>query len=94
MVMALGGEPVGPRYIDWNFVSSSKDRINQARDDWRAGRMKLPDLDNGEFIRPLWWVQLPRPDLLHRSACAASCCSIFLLLDHAPVAGELLRIEL
>jgi redox-sensitive bicupin YhaK (pirin superfamily) len=50
MVMALGGEPVGPRYIDWNFVSSSKDRINQARDDWKAGRMKLPDLDNGEFI--------------------------------------------
>jgi redox-sensitive bicupin YhaK (pirin superfamily) len=50
MVMALGGEPVGPRYIDWNFVSSSKDRINQAREDWKAGRMKLPDLDNGEFI--------------------------------------------
>lgn len=50
MVMALGGEPVGSRYIDWNFVSSSKDRINQARDDWKAGRMKLPDLDNGEFI--------------------------------------------
>jgi redox-sensitive bicupin YhaK (pirin superfamily) len=49
MVMALGGEPVGPRYIDWNFVSSSKDRIDQARDDWQAGRMKLPDLDNGEF---------------------------------------------
>lgn len=49
-VMALGGEPVGPRYIDWNFVSSSKDRIAQAREDWSAGRMKLPDLDNGEFI--------------------------------------------
>src|SRR5690606_25516444 len=50
MVMALGGEPVGPRYIDWNFVSSSKERIDQAREDWKAGRMKLPDLDNGEFI--------------------------------------------
>lgn len=49
-VMALGGEPVGPRYIDWNFVSSSKERIDQARADWAAGRMKLPDLDNGEFI--------------------------------------------
>jgi len=49
-VMALGGEPVGPRYIDWNFVSSSKERIDQARADWQAGRMKLPDLDNGEFI--------------------------------------------
>src|SRR5690606_757497 len=50
VVMALGGEPVGPRYIDWNFVSSSKERIDQAREDWQAGRMKLPDLDNGEFI--------------------------------------------
>ena len=48
-VMALGGEPVGPRYIDWNFVSSSKERIGQAREDWLAGRMKLPDLDNDEF---------------------------------------------
>ena len=49
-VMLLGGEPVGPRLIEWNFVSSSKDRIEQAKADWRAGRMKLPDLDNGEFI--------------------------------------------
>lgn len=49
VVMALGGEPVGPRYIDWNFVSSSKERIEQARADWQAGRMKLPDLDDGEF---------------------------------------------
>ena len=50
VVMALGGDPVGPRYIDWNFVSSSKERIDQARADWAAGRMKLPDLDDGEFI--------------------------------------------
>ena len=50
VVMALGGEPVGPRYIDWNFVSSSKERIEQARADWAAGRMKLPDLDDREFI--------------------------------------------
>src|SRR5690606_4696004 len=50
VVMALGGEPVGSRYIDWNFVSSSKARIDQAREDWKAGRMKLPDLDNDEFI--------------------------------------------
>ena len=50
VVMALGGEPVGPRWIDWNFVSSSKERIEQAREDWAAGRMKLPDLDNEEFI--------------------------------------------
>jgi redox-sensitive bicupin YhaK (pirin superfamily) len=50
IVMLLGGEPVGERFIEWNFVSSSKDRIEQAKADWRAGRMKLPDLDNGEFI--------------------------------------------
>ncbi len=49
-LLALGGEPVGPRFIEWNFVSSSKERISQAKADWRAGRMKLPDLDSGEFI--------------------------------------------
>lgn len=50
VVVVLAGEPVGPRYIEWNFVSSSRERIEQAKADWRAGRMKLPDLDNGEFI--------------------------------------------
>jgi redox-sensitive bicupin YhaK (pirin superfamily) len=50
VVMALGGEPVGPRFIDWNFVSSSRERIEQAKADWRAGRMKLPYLDDAEFI--------------------------------------------
>lgn len=50
VVIALGGEPVGPRFLDWNFVSSSKDRIEQAKADWRAGRMKLPDFDDREWI--------------------------------------------
>lgn len=49
-VMALGGEPVGERFIYWNFVSSSKDRLGQAASDWKAGCMKLPDADNAEFI--------------------------------------------
>jgi redox-sensitive bicupin YhaK (pirin superfamily) len=49
-LMLLGGEPLGQRFIDWNFVSSSTERIEQAKADWRAGRMKLPDLDNQEFI--------------------------------------------
>jgi redox-sensitive bicupin YhaK (pirin superfamily) len=48
-IMLLGGEPVGERFLEWNFVSSSKDRIEQAKADWHAGRMKLPDLDNQEF---------------------------------------------
>jgi redox-sensitive bicupin YhaK (pirin superfamily) len=49
-VMLLGGEPLGERFIEWNFVSSRKERIEQAKADWRAGRMKLPDLDSDEFI--------------------------------------------
>jgi len=50
MVLAIGGDPLGQRYIEWNFVSSRKERIEQAKADWRAGRMKLPDLDHAEFI--------------------------------------------
>jgi hypothetical protein len=50
IVMALGGEPLGRRFIEWNFVSSRRERIEQAKADWRAGRMKLPDLDHDEFI--------------------------------------------
>jgi hypothetical protein len=50
IVMLLGGEPIGPRFVEWNFVSSSKERIDQAKADWRAGHMKLPDLDHDEFI--------------------------------------------
>jgi redox-sensitive bicupin YhaK (pirin superfamily) len=49
-LMLLGGEPLGKRFVEWNFVSSSMDRIEQAKADWRAGRMKLPDLDHDEFI--------------------------------------------
>jgi hypothetical protein len=50
IVMLLGGEPVGERFIEWNFVASSKARIAEAKADWRAGRMKLPDADDQEFI--------------------------------------------
>ncbi len=49
-VVTLGGEPVGRRYLEWNFVSSSRERIDQAKADWRAGRMKLPDADAAEWI--------------------------------------------
>ena len=49
-VMLLGGEPVdGPRHIWWNFVSSSKDRIEQAKEDWKSGRF-APVVDETEFI--------------------------------------------
>lgn len=49
-IMVLAGESVGERFIEWNFVSSSRERIEEAKADWRAGRMKLPDLDHDEFI--------------------------------------------
>ena len=49
-LLALGGEPLGPRFIEWNFVASSQKRIEEAKADWRAGRFKLPDSDNKEFI--------------------------------------------
>jgi hypothetical protein len=49
-LVLLGGEAVGPRFVWWNFVSSSQERIEQAKADWRAGRMKLPPDDSGEFI--------------------------------------------
>jgi len=49
-VMLLGGEPLGERHIWWNFVSSRSERIEQAKADWRAGRIPLPVGDNAEFI--------------------------------------------
>jgi redox-sensitive bicupin YhaK (pirin superfamily) len=49
-VMLLGGAPLGERHIYWNFVSSRKERIEQAKADWRAGRIRLPQLDDKEFI--------------------------------------------
>jgi hypothetical protein len=54
-VMLLGGEPMdGPRYLTWNFVSSSADRIEQAKEDWKA--MRFPHVPGEtEFI--------PLPDL-------------------------------
>jgi redox-sensitive bicupin YhaK (pirin superfamily) len=64
VLMLLGGAPVGERFIEWNFVSSSRERIEQAKADWRAGRMKLPDADNAEFI--------PLPPDEHQSAGAMS----------------------
>ncbi|TAN03746.1 MAG: pirin family protein [Rhodanobacteraceae bacterium] len=49
-VMLLGGEPLGPRFVWWNFVSSNKNRIREAAADWQAGRFKLPANDHREFI--------------------------------------------
>lgn len=54
-LVALGGEPMdGPRYLTWNFVASSAERIEQAKADWKAGRFAAVPGET-EFI--------PLPDL-------------------------------
>lgn len=50
-LMILGGEPLGERHIWWNFVSSRKERIEQAKEDWKQGRIALPPTDDKEFIK-------------------------------------------
>ena len=50
-VMLLGGEAfTTPRHVWWNFVSSSRDRINQAKHDWKDGKFPLVPGDSEEFI--------------------------------------------
>jgi redox-sensitive bicupin YhaK (pirin superfamily) len=49
-LMLLGGEALGERFIWWNFVSSRRERIEQAKEDWKQGRIMLPPTDNKEFI--------------------------------------------
>ena len=46
----IGGKPLGRRYLDWNFVSSSKERLKQAKDDWKTGRFPKVIGDTDEFI--------------------------------------------
>jgi len=48
-VMIIGGDPVGHRHIWWNFVASSRDRIEQAKADWRAQKFGSVPGDD-EFI--------------------------------------------
>lgn len=50
-VMLMGGEAFTTRrYVFWNFVSSSRERINQAKDEWKALRFPLIPGDDQEFI--------------------------------------------
>ena len=55
-LLALGGATLnGPRHIWWNFVASSRERIEQAKADWRAARwgeglFTLPPSDDAEYI--------------------------------------------
>jgi len=54
--MLLGGPPLPPRFIEWNFVASSRERIEQARDRWKARQFPVIPTDDQEFI--------PWPELL------------------------------
>lgn len=50
-VMLLGGEAfTTPRHVWWNFVSSSRDRINEAKHDWKEGKFPIVPGDSEEFI--------------------------------------------
>lgn len=61
-VMLLGGEAFSkPRHVWWNFVSSSRDRINQAKEDWKSGKFPTIPGDDREFI-PIPEVPLTRSE--------------------------------
>lgn len=49
-IALIGGEPLGKRFIEWNFVSSRKERIEQAKNDWTEGRFDKVPGDEVEFI--------------------------------------------
>ena len=49
-IVLIGGEGLGDRYIWWNFVSSRKERIEQAKRDWKDGRFAKVFGDEHEFI--------------------------------------------
>ncbi len=48
-LLAYGGEPVGPRYMWWNYIHSSIERLEAARAEWRAGENPLPPGDTESF---------------------------------------------
>ncbi|HAT30904.1 MAG TPA: hypothetical protein DCW29_08675 [Janthinobacterium sp.] len=52
--VVIGGAPIGPRFIYWNFVSSSRERISRAAEDWSAQRM-------GQVPGETEWIPLPKP---------------------------------
>ncbi|HPF46747.1 MAG: pirin family protein [Alphaproteobacteria bacterium] len=49
-IAIIGGENIGRRFIDWNFVSSTKERIEKAKQDWREGNFAKVPGDDKEFI--------------------------------------------
>jgi redox-sensitive bicupin YhaK (pirin superfamily) len=49
-VLVLGGPPMSPRLMDWNFVASSRERLVRARDDWKARRFPVIPTDVDDFV--------------------------------------------
>lgn len=49
-IALIGGEPLGKRFIEWNFVSSRKERIEEAKEEWSARRFPLIPGDDQEWI--------------------------------------------
>ena len=49
-IAIIGGEKLSRRYLDWNFASSRKERVEQAKQDWKEGRFPLVPGDEEEFI--------------------------------------------
>ena len=49
-IALIGGEVMSPRHLFWNFASTSKKRIEQAKQDWQAGRFPRVVGDEDEFI--------------------------------------------
>ena len=56
-VLFFGGASLGPRFIEWNFVASSRAKIERARDAWKAREFPVIPGDDVEFI--------PWPELHH-----------------------------
>ena len=49
-IALIGGEKISKRYIEWNFISSRKERVEQAKRDWQAGAFPKVIGDEDEFI--------------------------------------------
>ncbi|TVP87569.1 MAG: pirin family protein [Pseudomonadaceae bacterium] len=49
-IALIGGDPLGKRFIDWNFVASRKELIEQAKADWQAGRFAKVPGDEKDYI--------------------------------------------
>jgi hypothetical protein len=49
-LLLFGGEAMDARHVWWNFVSSSTERIEQAKADWKAGRFEKVPGEETEFI--------------------------------------------